>query len=185
MNQRASQNCASGNASPAWGDWEYAPDRIQSVRAQIVVGRQVEKLPIEAKYHAVGRFTQPPRARRDRLEGRLDVRRRATDHLKDLARRRLLLQRLRLALQRLCQALLELADPRTFVLPLLTGAGLLGFDLGLPRFCFPTHRPLLTSHRRFDRTEIDDRLGEGALVGKSDGRILDDACEQARFEALG
>src|SRR5216683_2119077 len=116
MNQRASQNRASGNASPAWGDWEYAPDRIQSVRAQIVVGRQVDKLPVEAEYHAVGRLTQPPRARRDRLEGRLNVRRRATDHLKDLARRRLLLQHLRLALQRLCQTLLELADPRTFVL---------------------------------------------------------------------
>src|SRR5712691_10403909 len=94
MNQRASQNRASGDASPPWGDWEYAPDRIQSVRAQIVVGRQMDKLPVEAEYHTVGRLTQPPRARRDRLEGRLDVRRRATDHLKDLARRRLLLERL-------------------------------------------------------------------------------------------
>ena len=27
------------------------------------------------------------------------------------------------------------------------------------------------------RTEIDDRLGEGALVGKWDGWVLDDACE--------
>ena len=51
-------------------------------------------------------------------------------------------------------------------------------DLGLPRLCSPTHRPLLASHRRYDRTEIDDRLGEGALVGKSDGRVLDDACER-------
>jgi hypothetical protein len=74
--------------------------------------------------------------------------------------------------------------PSTFFSAVPT-TGRLGSTLGLPRLCSPTHRPLLASHRRFDRTEIDDRLGEGALVGKSDGRILDDACEQARFEALG
>src|SRR5207249_11987517 len=91
------------------------------------------------------------------------------------ARRPLLLLRLRLALQRFRQSLLKLANPRALALQRLTGDGQLGFDLGLPRLCPPTHRPLLASHRRFDRTEIDDRLGEGALVGKSDGRVLEDA----------
>jgi len=29
----------------------------------------------------------------------------------------------------------------------------------------------------YNRTEINDRLGEGAVVGKWAGRVLDDACE--------
>jgi hypothetical protein len=37
----------------------------------------------------------------------------------------------------------------------------------------------------YNRKEIDDRLGEGALVGKSDGQVLGDACEWARFAAIG
>src|SRR5216683_6829392 len=118
---------------------------------------------------------------RDRVEDWLGVGRRVADDPEDFGRRRLLLMRLRLALQRLLQSLLKLADPGALVLRRLTGDGSLGFGLGLPRLCSPTHRPLLASHRRFDHTEIDDRLGEGALVGKSDGRVLDAACERPRL----
>src|SRR2546426_12614004 len=57
----------------------------------------------------------------------------------------------------------------------------LGFDLTLRGLCTPTHRPLLASHRRYDRAAIDDRLGERALVGKWDGWALDDACERTRI----
>src|SRR6266446_6631239 len=92
----------------------------------------------------------------------------------------LLLLRLRLALQRFPQA-----DPRGFVPQRLPGDRSPGSNLSLCGLCSPTHRPLLASRWRYDRTEIDDRLGEGALVGKSGGRVLDAACERARFSTIG
>jgi len=62
----------------------------------------------------------------------------------------------------------------------------LGIDFRLRRLCSSTHlASLLASHRRYERTETDDRLGEGALVGKSDGQFLDAAHERARFAAVG
>src|SRR5262249_12585558 len=45
--------------------------------------------------------------------------------------------------QRLRQVLLELADPRTFVLPRLAGDRWLGSGLRLHGLRTPTHRPLL------------------------------------------
>src|SRR5216684_2440555 len=72
-----------------------------------------------------------------------------------------------LPLQTLRQALLQFATLGGFLLRRLAGDRSPGFNLSLCGLCSPTHRPLLTSYRRYDRAEIDDRLGERALVGKS------------------
>src|SRR4029077_19943591 len=93
---------------------------------------------------------------------RLD--RRASPLLQALACRLLPLQALR-------QTLLQVAHPGAFVPSRLTGDGPLGLDLALPRLCPPTHRPL-PSHERDDRTDFGDRLGEDALMNKSDDRVL-------------
>ena len=94
-----------------------------------------EALSFNSKEHAERCVTEASGARQDRSKDRLNVRRRVRDDTQDLARRRLLLDRLR-------QALLKVANPGSFVLPQLPGDRELGFDLRLRGLCTPTHRPL-------------------------------------------
>ncbi len=138
------------------------------------VSDQAQHVAIDAKHGGVEGVAQACRTRQDGHEHRLDIGGRARDHTQDLSRRRLLLERLGqhaifrpLPLQTLRQALLQFATLGGFLLRRLAGDRSPGFNLSLCGLCSPTHRPLLTSYRRYDRAEIDDRLGERALVGKS------------------
>src|SRR5258708_7562882 len=94
-------------------------------------------------------ITQPCRSLGNGVQHWLELRRRGADDLENLARRRLLLQRLDqraifrpLPLQALRQTLLKVADPRAFGLRRLVGDRELGFDLRLRGLCAPTHRSL-------------------------------------------
>src|SRR4029077_8040040 len=83
-------------------------------------------------------------------------------------RQSLLLQELAcrfLSPRALRQALLQVADPGSFLLRWLTGARSLRVQLTLCGFCPAAHRSLLASHS----SVIDDRLGERARLGKQDG----------------
>src|SRR3990172_2982540 len=60
-----------------------------------MVRDEVDQLAVEAINRAENALAQAHRALSDRVEDRLDVRRRAADHAQDLTGRRLLLQRLR------------------------------------------------------------------------------------------
>src|SRR5262249_12620785 len=93
MNERASQYRARGDAAASRRNGKDTSDCLQFLRAKIVMGREVDECPVEAEYEGIVRLTKVSRARCDRVEGGLDVRRRAADHLKDLARRGLLLER--------------------------------------------------------------------------------------------
>src|SRR5262249_16084817 len=67
---------------------------LDALGPEPIVGYEVEKLPVEPKEVAELSLAESPRALRDRVEHRLDVRRRAGDHPQDLAGRGLLLERL-------------------------------------------------------------------------------------------
>src|SRR4029450_2753000 len=102
---------------------------------------------------------------RDPLKHWLHVGRRASDHVQDLARRRLLVKRggqraarRFLPLQALRQALLQIVTLGGFVLRQRAGAWLLGDDLCLPGLGPPTHLALLTSQRRYDCAATERRL---------------------------
>jgi hypothetical protein len=96
----------------------------------------MDQLAIESAHEAERRAAQAQRIGGDGLEDRLHVGRRATDHMQDLARRRLLLQRL-------SQAHLKVADPSRVGLGRLPGGGPLAFDLRLRGLGTPTHPCLL------------------------------------------
>src|SRR5262249_49238838 len=101
----------------------------------------------------VGRLAQPRGTLRHGVEHGMEVGRRAADDSPELGCRRLLLvrlsqvatarlelpKRLRLALQRLRQLLLEVADPRAFVVPRALGFA----ALALHALASPTHWLLL------------------------------------------
>ena len=158
-----------------------AHDRDQQPEGDMkraVVSGQPQRPPVQVKQFCVAGSAEARGALDHRVQHGLEIRRRLTDDAQDLSGGRLLLQRLGqgailllqdlacrfLPLQALRQALLELAAPGGFDLRRLAGDREPGG--ALPGLCPPTHRPLLASHRRYDRTEIDDRLGEDAPEGK-------------------
>src|SRR5262249_21133307 len=77
---------------------ESCARRLQCLLRVAVVGYEVHQLAVEPVHRGDVRTAKTPRALRDRVEDRHDIRRRATDDLEDLRGRRLLLQRLRQAL---------------------------------------------------------------------------------------
>ncbi len=81
-----------------------------------VVGNQSQDIAFHPEHRDVVGMTEARGTLRHGVQHRLEVGRGACDYPQDLARRRLLLQRLSLALQRLRQALLKVADFRAFVL---------------------------------------------------------------------
>jgi hypothetical protein len=142
-------------------EWALQRCRIEGLQhcpsfvGEVVVGIEPDHAPIFSEESTMVRAAEPNSALDDTVEDGLDVRRRAGDHAKYLARRGLLLSSFRLSLQRLRQAVLKIVD--LGVLPLrLTGNIGLGFDLRLRGLRALTHRPLLAS----DTEAADDRLGE-------------------------
>src|SRR5262249_29959998 len=115
----------------------------------------------------------------NRVQHRLEGRRRAADDAKDVAGGGLALPGLGqlavLFLQKIAghlfpfealrQTLLQVADPRPVILGRLAGNRGLGF-LGLRGLWIPTHQPL----PGFDTESAGDRLGERARVGKRSPR---------------
>jgi hypothetical protein len=86
---------AAGGAPAMGAVREDATDRGVALR-RVVVGRQERHgLAVEAHERALLRLAETPAARDDGAEHRGDVRGRAADHAEDLARGRLLVQRLR------------------------------------------------------------------------------------------
>ena len=69
--------------------------RLEGFGGVVVLGDLVDQLAVELKERAEESVAQPHGASDDRVEHRLHVGRRAADDPQDLARRRLLFQRLR------------------------------------------------------------------------------------------
>jgi hypothetical protein len=107
------------------------PDGADEDRA--VMGDEEEPVAVPAPDGGVERLAQARGALRHGVEHRLDVRRRARDDAKNLARRRLLLQRLG-------RTLLELATPGGLVGQRIAAASRPGAHLGLRGLRTPTHR---------------------------------------------
>jgi hypothetical protein len=74
--------------------WEESCRFVSGARPGIVLRGEMKELAVEARDDGVLAAAQPARASNDRVEHWLDVGRRARDDTKDLARRRLLFQRL-------------------------------------------------------------------------------------------
>src|SRR5215510_4169467 len=80
----------------------YAAGLFQPLVILAVVSGQVNHVTLEAQHDAAGSVADPEGPLRDRVEDRLGVGRRRGDSAQDLARRRLLLERLgQLAVPRL------------------------------------------------------------------------------------
>ena len=166
----------------------------QHLRREVMMRRDVDQITIVAVEGGEPSIAQPRGTLHDRVEHGLQIRGRLTDDTEDLGRRRLLPQHLGqrailllqdlacriFPLQALREALVELATLGGSVLRRLAGDREPGFYLRLPGLCPPTHRPLLASQRRYDCVAIEGRLRDRALVGKSEGRVLDGACERTR-----
>ena len=74
----------------AFGDLD-----LQQRRIDVVLRAEVDQLPVDAHHEPIQRVTEPRGVGRDRIENGLNVGRRLADDAQDVARRRLLLQRLR------------------------------------------------------------------------------------------
>src|SRR5260370_25478096 len=77
---------------PRWTRREYAAHLLEGFGGVVVLGDLVNQLAVEPIELAEESIAQPHGAPDDRVEDRLDICRRAADHPKDLARRRLLLE---------------------------------------------------------------------------------------------
>src|SRR5205823_2628259 len=73
---------------------EEAAHGVRFLGRHVVDGHQVKEAAIEPRYRAELRLAEPCRAGDDGVEHRLNVGRRPRDDTQDLARRRLLLERL-------------------------------------------------------------------------------------------
>jgi hypothetical protein len=124
-----------------------------------VVSDEVDQIAIEPEEARVIGFAQGACSCSDRVEDWLDGGGRTRDDPQDLARCRLLIEGHR-------QAFLKIAGPRAPVLQQLAGDRELAFYLRFRRLCTPRHLPLPASQGPYDRTTINDRLGEGARIRK-------------------
>ena len=113
------------------------------------IGHHAEHPSVRLENRGILGVTEARSVLRDRVQDRLDIGRRLTDHPQDLGRRGLLLVglcfsllRLRLPLQRLRQAFLEDVDPSVAGLGIAPSGWPLGFDLRLPGLGVPTHSHL-------------------------------------------
>ncbi len=96
VDDRSRQDRARGRRAgcPAAAASVTCPGAPGALPACSCTGREVHQLAVEPEDGAQQSVAQPHGASHDRIEDRLDVRRRLADHAQDLARRGLLLQRL-------------------------------------------------------------------------------------------
>src|SRR5215471_13311679 len=89
----ATEDCTGRRAAPAGRHGITAPHGLDPLGRESVMGHEVEQLSIEPKEVAELGRAESARARDDRIEDRLNVRRRARDDLQYLASRRLPVER--------------------------------------------------------------------------------------------
>jgi hypothetical protein len=147
----------------AWSHWKQVAECLERLRRVVVMGGEVQQLPVEAEHGAEQPVAQAHGAPHNGVKDWLCVGPRAGDEVQNLGGRRLLLQRRR-------QALLELTMPGGFACPRPAGARLAGLALRLGGLRPPCHPHLLASHRCEDGAAIDDRLGRRLPSGKREGR---------------
>src|SRR5712692_3101883 len=94
VDKRALEDRPPGPEGPRWTRREYAIRCLEGFGGVVVLGDTVEQLAVELIERAKKSVAQPHGASDDRVEDRLHVGLRAADHAEDLARRRLLLERL-------------------------------------------------------------------------------------------
>jgi hypothetical protein len=153
MHDALRQDGPSGGTPVARRHWERALDGSGLLWIDVRQRGSVNEFAIERRNSAGACAAQVHRTVGDCVEHRLEIGRRARDHLQDVGRGRLLLQRLR-------QPLLQVANPGPFVLPRLAGDRELRFDLGLRGLRTPTHQPPL------HRAMVGARLRQGVRGGK-------------------
>src|SRR5262245_21030526 len=84
----ASQDGASGDATPAWWRRERVTKSIGALWAKLIESDEMNELAVEREDAAQRGITEPERIGRHRVEDRLHIGRRAADHPQNLARRR-------------------------------------------------------------------------------------------------
>jgi hypothetical protein len=119
------------------------------------MGDETQALAVDPEDGGVDGLTEPRGALHHGVQHWLNVRRRLANHAEDLARRRLLFQRLR-------QPLLQVPDPGAIALRRLAGKRSLRVRLTLRTLCAAIHQGAPASLG----TAFDDRLGEGRRLSK-------------------
>src|SRR5215831_17768096 len=114
MNERPIEDRLSHDTCSARRQWVHPLEHLAHRGGDaVMVSDQMNKMTVEAIYSCRHSVTQLHHAFDDRVEDRLDISGRLTDHTQDLARCRLLLERLRHLSMRLRQSvvlLLELSE---------------------------------------------------------------------------
>jgi hypothetical protein len=105
------QDRAPGHQTAVRSHRERSLKRLERFRGAVVMGGEMNQLPIEAVRGAVQSIAQAHGASHDRIEDRLDVGGRLADHSQNLARRRLLVECLLEVAVGNAVTLMELKDP--------------------------------------------------------------------------
>src|SRR5262245_6921032 len=123
---------------------------VETFGGEIVRGSEMHQLAVELEDRAEESVTQPHGALDDCVKDWLHVGVRLTDDPQDLARSRLLIERLGLVFHRFCEAHLEIANTSLAGLGRLPSAWLVALGLRLYELGTPTHRALLAPPRGDD-----------------------------------
>src|SRR5262245_26401248 len=92
MDRRTVEDRAARVSAAIESPWELPAHDVQGRRRPVVLRDEMELLSVKSEHRAEETVAQVDRAPNDRNEHGLDIRGRAADHPKDLARRRLLLE---------------------------------------------------------------------------------------------
>jgi len=130
---------------------------VESCGGEIVRGSEMNQLAVELEDRAEESVTQPHGALDDCVKDWLHIDVRLADDPQDLARSRLLIERLGLVLHRFCEVHLEIADPSLVGLGRFPSAWLVALGLRLYELGTPTHRALLAPPRGHDGEELAER----------------------------